>query len=130
MFFPTICQKQEKCQSGSVKRFCRRRGRGGGGGRYEHLLLLSRQINTDSSKLRLQRAIPSSQRALKLPLSATPAAPSTKFHVTMLCFKICNHSHILRRWTVRFGKFDSTIKPVIVLAFQLIKSYEFKGAQL
>lgn len=45
----------------------------------------------------------------------------------MLCFKICNHSHILRLRTVRFGKFDTTIKPVIVLAFQLIKSYEFKG---
>lgn len=48
----------------------------------------------------------------------------------MLCFKICNHSHILRRRTVRFGKFDTTINPVIVLAFHLIKSYEFKGARL
>lgn len=48
----------------------------------------------------------------------------------MLCFKICNHSHILRRLTVRFGIFDTTINPVIVLAFQLIKSYEFKGTAL
>lgn len=78
----------------------------------------------------MQRPIPSSERALKLPLSETPAASTTKFHVTMLCFKICNHSHILRRRTVRFGKFDTTINPVIVLAFQLIKSYEFKGTAL
>lgn len=78
----------------------------------------------------MQRPISSSDRALKPPLSGTPAARNTKFHVTMLCFKICNHSHILRRRTVRFGKFDTTINPVIVLAFQLIKSYEFKGAQL
>lgn len=31
---------------------------------------------------------------------------------------------------VRFGKFDTTINPVIVLAFQLIKSYEFRGTAL
>lgn len=95
------------------------------------LFLLYQQINTDSSKVNHSLpTISSSERAFKLPLTATPAVPSTKFHVTMLCFKICNHSHILRRWTVRFGKFDTTINPVIVLAFHLIKSYEFKGTAL